>query len=378
MMEKQAPDLSAPLQLPPGFRFHPTDEELVVHYLSRKAASKPFPIPIIAELDLYKFDPWDLPEKALIGEQEWYFFSPRDRKYPNGARPNRAAASGYWKATGTDKPIHGTAGGFQKVGVKKALVFYKGKAPRGLKTNWIMHEYRLTDSCGKPSNTRKKGSLRLDDWVLCRIYKRTIGSSKPLLEPKAEGEESQSCLEDVLASLPDIDDSKLFLPRLGSFQSMMDQDEPIVNIFMSKHDTLEENFRRSETGSIKSSFFPQTMPNSSGMDSSNLQHSTSIHSSANHPQGSWQSDPSLRPDQARHLRTQISAKFSDISQDMGSVLRKIVNFDSTEDEEQSTCRSTVWQAGETTAGTEQWLGFSMSHHHLIFKQCPCPPLSIST
>lgn len=48
-------------QLPPGFRFHPTDEELVVHYLKKKAASAPLPVTIIAEVDLYKFDPWELP-----------------------------------------------------------------------------------------------------------------------------------------------------------------------------------------------------------------------------------------------------------------------------------------------------------------------------
>lgn len=51
----------AQLQLPPGFRFHPTDEELVLHYLCRKAESQVFAIPVIAEIDLYKFDPWDLP-----------------------------------------------------------------------------------------------------------------------------------------------------------------------------------------------------------------------------------------------------------------------------------------------------------------------------
>lgn len=105
--------------------------------------------------------------KATFGEQEWYFFSPRDRKYPNGARPNRAATSGYWKATGTDKPIF-TSNGGQKVGVKKALVFYGGKPPKGIKTNWIMHEYRLID--GTSSNAKpppgidmgnKKGSLRV-------------------------------------------------------------------------------------------------------------------------------------------------------------------------------------------------------------------------
>jgi hypothetical protein len=47
--------------LPPGFRFHPTDEELVVHYLKKKTTSAPLPVAIIAEVDLYKFDPWELP-----------------------------------------------------------------------------------------------------------------------------------------------------------------------------------------------------------------------------------------------------------------------------------------------------------------------------
>jgi len=82
----------------------------------------------------------------VFGEKEWYFFSPRDRKYPNGSRPNRVAGSGYWKATGTDKVI--TTEG-RKVGIKKALVFYVGKAPKGSKTNWIMHEYRVLDSSRK-------------------------------------------------------------------------------------------------------------------------------------------------------------------------------------------------------------------------------------
>ncbi|KAE8100700.1 hypothetical protein FH972_018568 [Carpinus fangiana] len=157
--------MTAELQLPPGFRFHPTDDELVMHYLCRKCASQSIAVPIIAEIDLYKYDPWELPRMALYGEKEWYFFSPRDRKYPNGSRPNRAAGTGYWKATGADKPI----GHPKPMGIKKALVFYAGKAPRGEKTNWIMHEYRLADV---DRSARKKNSLRLDDWVLCRIYNK--------------------------------------------------------------------------------------------------------------------------------------------------------------------------------------------------------------
>ncbi|KAG0529078.1 hypothetical protein BDA96_05G067400 [Sorghum bicolor] len=162
-------DCGGALQLPPGFRFHPTDDELVMYYLLRKCGGLPLAAPVIAEVDLYKFDPWQLPEKAYGGEKEWYFFSPRDRKYPNGSRPNRAAGTGYWKATGADKPV----GSPRPVAIKKALVFYAGKPPKGVKTNWIMHEYRLAD-VDRSAAARKKtnNALRLDDWVLCRIYNK--------------------------------------------------------------------------------------------------------------------------------------------------------------------------------------------------------------
>ncbi|XP_004291667.1 PREDICTED: NAC domain-containing protein 72-like [Fragaria vesca subsp. vesca] len=216
------------LSLPPGFRFYPTDEELLVQYLCRKVAGYQFNLQIIAEIDLYKFDPWVLPSKAIFGEKEWYFFSPRDRKYPNGSRPNRVAGSGYWKATGTDKVI--TTEG-RKVGIKKALVFYVGKAPKGTKTNWIMHEYRLIE----PS--RKNGSSKLDEWVLCRIYKKSSSSSaiqKPMMVSNVPSKE-QSCngsssecssqLDDVLEWLPEIEDRFFTLPRINSLKTLPQQQE---------------------------------------------------------------------------------------------------------------------------------------------------------
>lgn len=54
------------VRLPPGFRFHPTDEELVVQYLKRKVFSFPLPASIIPEVDLCKSDPWDLPGQYLF------------------------------------------------------------------------------------------------------------------------------------------------------------------------------------------------------------------------------------------------------------------------------------------------------------------------
>ncbi|KAK3033118.1 hypothetical protein RJ639_036477 [Escallonia herrerae] len=45
----------------PGFRFHPTDEELVGFYLRRKVEKRPISIELIKQIDIYKYDPWDLP-----------------------------------------------------------------------------------------------------------------------------------------------------------------------------------------------------------------------------------------------------------------------------------------------------------------------------
>ncbi|XP_027359963.1 NAC domain-containing protein 2-like [Abrus precatorius] len=201
-------------ELPPGFRFHPTDEELIVYYLCNQATSKPCPASIIPEVDIYKFDPWELPDKTDFGENEWYFFSPRERKYPNGVRPNRATVSGYWKATGTDKSIYS---GSKHIGVKKALVFYKGRPPKGLKTDWIMHEYRLIGS--RRQVTRQIGSTRLDDWVLCRIYKKkNMGKS---LEAKEDYPTTQMNL-----TVPNGDENEheVKFPRTCSLTHLLDMD----------------------------------------------------------------------------------------------------------------------------------------------------------
>ncbi|GER29268.1 NAC domain containing protein 35 [Striga asiatica] len=125
----------------PGFRFHPTEEELIEFYLRRKVEGKRFNVDIITFLDLYRYDPWELPALAAIGEKEWYFYVPRDKKYRNGDRPNRVTTSGYWKATGADRMIRSE--NLRSIGLKKTLVFYSGKAPKGIRTSWIMNEYRL-------------------------------------------------------------------------------------------------------------------------------------------------------------------------------------------------------------------------------------------
>ncbi|XP_024031614.1 protein BEARSKIN2 [Morus notabilis] len=159
--------------VPPGFRFHPTDEELLHYYLKKKVSFHKFEMEVIREVDLNKLEPWDLQERCRIGstpQNEWYFFSHKDRKYPTGSRTNRATSAGFWKATGRDKCIRNT---FKKIGMRKTLVFYRGRAPHGQKTDWIMHEYRLEDQDHDPNNLSHDSSSSSEDgWVVCRVFKK--------------------------------------------------------------------------------------------------------------------------------------------------------------------------------------------------------------
>ncbi|XP_042410426.1 protein CUP-SHAPED COTYLEDON 1-like [Zingiber officinale] len=177
---------SSEAQLPPGFRFHPTDEELITYYLLKKVLDSSFASRAIAEIDLNKSEPWELPEKAKMGEKEWYFFSLRDRKYPTGLRTNRATDAGYWKATGKDREIYSSKT-MSLVGMKKTLVFYRGRAPKGEKSNWVMHEFRLE---GKFAYHFLSISSK-DEWVVSRVFQK-CGSGKKIRLGLASGHMSES------------------------------------------------------------------------------------------------------------------------------------------------------------------------------------------
>ena len=171
--------------MPVGFRFRPTDEELVDYYLKHKLLGDDFLVDIIPDIDLCKVEPGELPGKkkkkttnpssscdkvcafmfqwclilllfvVVVGivmlaysviksdDQEWFFFSRRDYKYVKSTRSNRATNHGFWKATGQDRNIK-ARGTNNVIGIKKTLVFYEGRASHGVKTNFVIHEYHAT------------------------------------------------------------------------------------------------------------------------------------------------------------------------------------------------------------------------------------------
>ncbi|CAA7391299.1 unnamed protein product [Spirodela intermedia] len=198
--------------VPPGFRFHPTDEELVGYYLRKKVASEKIDLDVIRDVDLYRLEPWDLQERCRIGyeeQTEWYFFSHKDKKYPTGTRTNRATAAGFWKATGRDKAVVDRS---RLIGMRKTLVFYRGRAPNGQKTDWIMHEYRLESEENAPPQE--------EGWVVCRAFKkravyqtRTAEAWEPTYEEMSGGRPDGVFCKQELA---DFAGPFSQLPQLGS------------------------------------------------------------------------------------------------------------------------------------------------------------------
>ncbi|KAA8542077.1 hypothetical protein F0562_023229 [Nyssa sinensis] len=184
-------------KLPPGFRFQPTDEEIVFEYLARKIFSCPLPASIIPVINVCKYDPWNLPGEL---EQDRYFFSNKETKYRNGNRTNRATDSGYWKATGLDRQIICSRRKHNIMGMKKTLVFYKGKTTNGSRTDWVMHEYRLVNSVNSDCNSQQtknstqNSPIQMGNWALCRIFLKKRNT-------KNEDEIIQRCKDDRVRSV---------------------------------------------------------------------------------------------------------------------------------------------------------------------------------
>ncbi|KAH6772374.1 NAC domain containing protein 87 [Perilla frutescens var. hirtella] len=232
-------------ELPPGFRFHPTDEEIIMHYLLQKVIDRRFVARAIGEADLNKCEPWDLPMKAKMGsKREWFFFFQRDRKYPTGMRTNRATESGYWKATGKDKEIY--RGGRNLVGMKKTLVFYKGRAPKGEKTNWVMHEYRLEGNFSDYNFSR----AAKEEFVVCRVFHKNTGIRRSL-PSGVDLSRMDSFVDHLLAETPTAH-AQYALPPLTDYNSSFNIERPSSSTFRGE-DHYEHDESKANAAGLNSS-----------------------------------------------------------------------------------------------------------------------------
>ncbi|GKV34954.1 hypothetical protein SLEP1_g43282 [Rubroshorea leprosula] len=159
-------------EYPKGFRFYPTEEELVSFYLCNKLdGNRPEMQLVIPVINIYDVEPWQLPE--LSGElckadpEQWFFFTPRQTRQAHGGRTSRTTDSGYWKATGSPSYVYSSDN--RVIGMKKSMVFYKGKAPFGRKTKWKMNEYSAIQMVANPSASAATPKLR-HEFSLCRVY----------------------------------------------------------------------------------------------------------------------------------------------------------------------------------------------------------------
>ncbi|KAF7099337.1 hypothetical protein CFC21_100977 [Triticum aestivum] len=176
------------LSLPPGYHFAPTDVELIVHYLRRKMDGHPPHLPVFKDVPITDYRPEQITEVFMdCGEERWYFFTKRTRKYATGNRPDRTTPGrGYWKATGPQRLIRtGPSKAYPLVGRRRTLVFYTGP-DEAAKTAWTMYEYENLTS---EEEANDKNADKLGEWVLCTIQRQKsqrVGDDT--IKGKAKGE----------------------------------------------------------------------------------------------------------------------------------------------------------------------------------------------
>ncbi|KAK1287110.1 NAC domain-containing protein 90 [Acorus calamus] len=163
------------IELSPGYRFFPTEEELVTFYLRHKLNHhrREEIERIIPVANIYAVDPQHLPRVHNQGDPEqWFFFSPMQEREAQGGRPSRTTPSGYWKATGSPSWVRSSNN--KVVGCKKTMVFYEGRAPTGRKTEWKMNEYRALE---EETATPAIASQFRTEFSLCRVYVKSRSRS---------------------------------------------------------------------------------------------------------------------------------------------------------------------------------------------------------
>uniref|UniRef100_A0A1S8AC70 NAC domain containing protein n=1 Tax=Citrus limon TaxID=2708 RepID=A0A1S8AC70_CITLI len=167
-----------------GFRFYPTDEQIILLLTMKRRDPAGFSVRTIKEIDLYSFEPWELPCHSEIQSEEevWYFFCEPCYKNAESKRVRRRTKEGYWKKTGRGSNIKRKYK-TEVIGTKKILSFSRDDAAAEKdKTEWVIHEIAVENS---PDFEK--------DFVVCRLErkreKKTLGvvSTKRKREKKTLG-----------------------------------------------------------------------------------------------------------------------------------------------------------------------------------------------
>ncbi|XVF33059.1 hypothetical protein REPUB_Repub17cG0135600 [Reevesia pubescens] len=124
-----------------GFRFLPPDEQIISIFLLNKMKGSHESTRHIREVDLLRQEPWELPGLSIVRStyKEWFFFYKLNKI--SEKKNDRTTEAGFWKSTGKDRDINY---GGRVIGSKKTLVFYIGRPAHGVKTDWVMHEFRAS------------------------------------------------------------------------------------------------------------------------------------------------------------------------------------------------------------------------------------------
>nr|QSD99830.1 NAC family transcription factor [Melilotus albus] len=128
-------------QLPVGFRFDPTDQELVDYYLIRKVCNQPLPISLL-EIDVFQSEPWRLPEdnRTSSKQMRYYFFDTRNLRFENmNLRP---AGNGEWRLLKRNEELALSNKHF--IGRKNTFVFSRMEGNQVVMTQWRMDEFGIS------------------------------------------------------------------------------------------------------------------------------------------------------------------------------------------------------------------------------------------
>ncbi|GJM88725.1 hypothetical protein PR202_ga05276 [Eleusine coracana subsp. coracana] len=163
--------------LPPGFRFYPTEEELIRFYLRASStaaatatSSASSPSPTSAPTTRGSFQAQAHP-RACAGGEPWFYFCRRQEREARGGRPSRTTPSGYWKAAGTPGWVYAADG--RPIASRKTMVFYRGRAPGGTKTEWKINEYRAVEDDDVAAPPPSHALRTRSEFSLCRLYKKS-------------------------------------------------------------------------------------------------------------------------------------------------------------------------------------------------------------